>query len=217
MNSTRPYDEMRAVDGSIRTHYRAHAEWLAEKPQDFLPQKQREANALYTRMGITFAVYGDDSGTERSIPFDIIPRIIRPAAWQIISDGEMGSPLETEGWQLLSGDAIPERAVQCFDAQREPSPRPHFLSQWLHHPAGDVLALVDAEGVCHGFGRIRPCLLLHGEGWRIGPLMAETVQAASQLLQGLLHRHAGVVLIDAPGGNAMAAPLLKSLQLLSRR
>lgn len=132
--------------------------------------------------------------------------------WQIISDGEMGSPLETEGWQLLSGDAIPERAVQCFDAQREPSPRPHFLSQWLHHPAGDVLALVDAEGVCHGFGRIRPCLLLHGEGWRIGPLMAETVQAASQLLQGLLHRHAGVVLIDAPGGNAMAAPLLKSLQ-----
>ena len=87
MNSTRPYDEMRAVDGSIRSHYRAHAEWLAEKPQDFLPQKQREANALYTRMGITFAVYGDDSGTERSIPFDIIPRIIRPAAWKIISDG----------------------------------------------------------------------------------------------------------------------------------
>jgi uncharacterized circularly permuted ATP-grasp superfamily protein len=87
MNSTRPYDEMRAVNGSIRSHYRTHADWLAEKPQDFLPQKQREANALYTRMGITFAVYGDDSGTERSIPFDIIPRIIRPAAWQIISDG----------------------------------------------------------------------------------------------------------------------------------
>ena len=87
MNSRRPYDEMRATDGSIRRHYRAHAEWLADKPQDFLPQKQREANALYTRLGITFAVYGDDSGTERSIPFDIIPRIIRPAAWQIISDG----------------------------------------------------------------------------------------------------------------------------------
>ncbi len=87
MNSTRPYDEMRAADGSIRPHYRAHAEWLAEKPEDFLPQKQREANALYTRQGITFAVYGDESGTERSIPFDIIPRIIRPAAWKIINDG----------------------------------------------------------------------------------------------------------------------------------
>jgi uncharacterized circularly permuted ATP-grasp superfamily protein len=87
MNSTQPYDEMRAANGSIRSHYRAYAEWLAEKTRDFLPQKQREANALYTRQGITFAVYGDESGTERSIPFDIIPRIIRPAAWKIINDG----------------------------------------------------------------------------------------------------------------------------------
>ena len=78
---------MRAANGSIRPHYRAYAEWLAEKTPDFLPQKQREANALYTRQGITFAVYGDESGTERSIPFDIIPRIIRPAAWKIINDG----------------------------------------------------------------------------------------------------------------------------------
>ena len=87
MNPTRPYDEMRATDKSVRPHYRAYAEWLADKHQDFLPQKQREANALYTRQGITFAVYGDESGTERSIPFDIIPRIIRPAAWKIINDG----------------------------------------------------------------------------------------------------------------------------------
>ncbi len=87
MSAKRPYDEMRTADGTIRQHYRAHAEWLAGQPQDFLEQKQREANALYTRLGITFAVYGDESGTERSIPFDIIPRIIRPAAWKIISDG----------------------------------------------------------------------------------------------------------------------------------
>jgi uncharacterized circularly permuted ATP-grasp superfamily protein len=87
MSTRRPYDEMRTADGTVRQHYRAYAEWLDGKPQGFLPQKQREANALYTRQGITFAVYGDESGTERSIPFDIIPRIIRPAAWKIISDG----------------------------------------------------------------------------------------------------------------------------------
>ncbi|MGE0558844.1 MAG: circularly permuted type 2 ATP-grasp protein [Burkholderiales bacterium] len=78
---------MRDASGGIRPHYRAHDDWLKGKPTDFLKQKQREANALYTRLGITFAVYGDESGTERSIPFDIIPRIIRPAAWKIISDG----------------------------------------------------------------------------------------------------------------------------------
>ncbi len=87
MSSKRPFDEMRAPDGEIRPHYREYCAWLDDKPTDFLPQKQREADALYTRLGITFAVYGDESGTERSIPFDIIPRIIRPTAWKIISDG----------------------------------------------------------------------------------------------------------------------------------
>ena len=132
--------------------------------------------------------------------------------WQAIGDGAIPpAPASAEGWRLLEGNAIPERAVQAFDAQREPSPRPHFLSQWLHHPAGTVLALIDAAGACHGFGRIRPCLMPRGEGWRIGPLMAETPQAVALLLQGLLHRHPGVVLIDAPGANAAAAPLLEQL------
>ena len=87
MSGKPPYDEMRAPDGVVRSHYRAYADWLDGKTSDFLPQKQREADALYTRLGITFAVYGDESGTERSIPFDIIPRIIRPNAWKIINDG----------------------------------------------------------------------------------------------------------------------------------
>lgn len=132
--------------------------------------------------------------------------------WQAISDGTIPPPVSAEGWQLLADGAIAEGTVQAFDAQREPSPRPHFLNQWLHHPAGTVLALIVAAGACHGFGRIRPCLMPRGEGWRIGPLMAETPQAASLLLQGLLHRHPGVVLIDAPGANAAAAPLLEQLQ-----
>lgn len=138
----------------------------------------------------------------------------RPASatvrWQAISDGEpVASPEPGGPWQLLEGAAIPPNAVQWFDAQREPSPRPHFLAQWLNHRAGTVLALVDAQGNCHGFGRIRPCLLHRGEGWRIGPLMAETPEAAVQLLQGLLLRHAGVVLIDAPAANAQAATVLE--------
>lgn len=114
-------------------------------------------------------------------------------------------------WCLLEGGAIPAAAVQRFDAEREPSPRPHFLRQWLRHPAGTVLALVDRRGVCHGFGRVRPCLLADGDGWRLGPLVAESPAAAVALLEGLLQRHPGTVLIDAPGANAAAAPLLTSL------
>ena len=44
------------------------------------PQVERalkEAEGIFRRLGITFAVYGSDEGTERLIPFDIIPRIFR--------------------------------------------------------------------------------------------------------------------------------------------
>ena len=116
-----------------------------------------------------------------------------------------------EPWCLLEGRSIPEAAVQRFDARREPSPRPHFLHQWLRHPAGTVLALLDRSGACRGFGRIRPCLLQQGEGWRIGPLVAGEPAVARALLEGLLQRHPGVVLLDVPGANADAAPLLEQL------
>ncbi|MFN7678569.1 MAG: GNAT family N-acetyltransferase [Cyanobacteriota bacterium] len=114
-------------------------------------------------------------------------------------------------WCLLEGGALPEGVAQRFDAQREPSPRPHFLHHWLHHPAGVVHGLVDRDGACHGFGRIRPCLLRQGEGWRIGPLVADSPAAARALLEGLMQRHPGEVLIDAPGSNPEAAPLLRAL------
>ncbi|MCW5606370.1 MAG: circularly permuted type 2 ATP-grasp protein, partial [Burkholderiales bacterium] len=78
---------MHGEDGTVHPHYRAYAQWLEDKSVDFLLQKQREADALYTRLGITFAVYGDEGGVERSIPFDIIPRILHPEAWKILYDG----------------------------------------------------------------------------------------------------------------------------------
>jgi ribosomal-protein-alanine N-acetyltransferase len=132
--------------------------------------------------------------------------------WQLIGDGRPDGDPQVDGpARLLQGAAVPTAAVQAYDAQREPSPRPHFLADWLQHPAGTVLALVDAAGQCQGFGRIRPCLLRRGEGWRIGPLLADSPALAAQLLAGLLHRHPGVVLIDAPGANPAAAPLLEGL------
>ncbi len=134
--------------------------------------------------------------------------------WQRLPSAGAPAPVSAAPeppWCLLEGGAIPAAAVQRFDAEREPSPRPHFLRQWLRHPAGTVLALVDRGGACHGFGRVRPCLLANGDGWRLGPLVADGPAAARALLEGLLQRHPGTVLIDAPGANAAAAPLLASL------
>jgi uncharacterized circularly permuted ATP-grasp superfamily protein len=81
------YDEMRDEAGEVRPHYASYAAWLAEMPEERLAQKRAEADALFHRYGITFAVYGEDSGTERLIPFDIIPRIIPAEEWGVLAAG----------------------------------------------------------------------------------------------------------------------------------
>jgi uncharacterized circularly permuted ATP-grasp superfamily protein len=74
------YNEMYDSDAGLRPHYRAFAEWLAGMPAERLERKRAEADTAFHRVGITFAVYGEEAGTERLIPFDIIPRIIpRPS------------------------------------------------------------------------------------------------------------------------------------------
>jgi len=81
-----PYDEMHASDG-VRAHYRAFADWLKKAPPERLQRKRDEADTLFHRVGITFAVYGEAAGTERLIPFDIVPRIIPADEWQQLAAG----------------------------------------------------------------------------------------------------------------------------------
>jgi uncharacterized circularly permuted ATP-grasp superfamily protein len=52
-----------------------------------IARKRDEADIAFHRVGITFAVYGEDSGKERLIPFDIVPRIIAAKEWKRLADG----------------------------------------------------------------------------------------------------------------------------------
>ena len=83
----RHYDEMRTASGEVRPHFRVIADWLKETPAKRVADKRREADLLFHRVGITFAVYGDDEGAERLIPFDTIPRIIQKAEWDGLAKG----------------------------------------------------------------------------------------------------------------------------------
>src|SRR5215210_5984968 len=83
----RHYDEMRGEDGAVRPHFRSLAAWLADTPAERVAEKRREADLLFHRVGITFAVYGDAEGAERLIPFDTIPRIIPKAEWDELAKG----------------------------------------------------------------------------------------------------------------------------------
>jgi uncharacterized circularly permuted ATP-grasp superfamily protein len=81
------FNEMHEATGAVRTHYRAYAEWLAAMPEERIARKRVEADIAFHREGITFAVYGEEAGTERLIPFDIIPRIIPADEWQTLHKG----------------------------------------------------------------------------------------------------------------------------------
>ncbi|HEX4855703.1 MAG TPA: circularly permuted type 2 ATP-grasp protein [Limnobacter sp.] len=87
MATTKPFDEMLEPDQQVRPHYREFAAWLAQQPAEHLQNKRSEADLIFRRVGITFAVYGEESGTERLIPFDIVPRVIQASEWKILEAG----------------------------------------------------------------------------------------------------------------------------------
>ena len=81
------FDEMNGADGAVRPAYQELARWLKETPPDALEYRRQEAELLFRRIGITFAVYGESESTERLIPFDVIPRIISAFEWAELERG----------------------------------------------------------------------------------------------------------------------------------
>ena len=61
------------TSAEVREHYREFCGWLQRQSAETIERKRAEADLTFRRVGITFAVYGDDAGTERLIPFDTIP------------------------------------------------------------------------------------------------------------------------------------------------
>ena len=81
------YDEMLLADGTARPHYAAYQAWLGSRSADWMERKRAEADLIFRRTGITFSVYGDETGTERLIPSDVVPRIIDAEDWDRLELG----------------------------------------------------------------------------------------------------------------------------------
>ena len=112
---------MRISSSEVREHYRAYERWLKAQPQEVMRDRRDEAEMIFRRVGITFAVYGakdeDGAGTERLIPFDLIPRVI-PSA-RVGRDGEGPAPAR-DGAEPLH----PRRLPRPGDPQGRASCRP---------------------------------------------------------------------------------------------
>jgi uncharacterized circularly permuted ATP-grasp superfamily protein len=85
------YEQLPYAGAAIRQHYKRYDQWLAKQPGEVMRSRREEAEMIFRRVGITFAVYGakdeDGSGTERLIPFDLLPRIIPAHEWESMEKG----------------------------------------------------------------------------------------------------------------------------------
>lgn len=81
------FDEVVQKCGEPRSGMGLLADWMVQAPRNMLNLRKKEAEDLFRRIGITFAVYGEGGDPERLIPFDIIPRILLPNEWKFLSSG----------------------------------------------------------------------------------------------------------------------------------
>ncbi len=81
------FDEMLPGESSLRAPYSGYDRWLKEQDPARLNEKTRDAERVFRKTGITFAVYGEEEAAERLIPFDIVPRIISGTEWRRLTQG----------------------------------------------------------------------------------------------------------------------------------
>jgi uncharacterized circularly permuted ATP-grasp superfamily protein len=81
------FDEVFTHDGSVRPHYQALVKRFAELTPDELARRVRLRDESFRTQGITFTVYGEDDGLERTFPMDLLPRVIPAEEWELVEAG----------------------------------------------------------------------------------------------------------------------------------
>ncbi|MDG5472794.1 circularly permuted type 2 ATP-grasp protein [Jeotgalibacillus sp. ET6] len=102
------FDEMLQQSGSTKTHYQAFHNMMNQFSAEELREKHETAQLSFLRQGITFTVYNDNVGTERTMPFDFIPIIVPPDAWEMI---EKGMIQRAEALNMFLEDIYKDQAI----------------------------------------------------------------------------------------------------------
>src|SRR3984893_8876936 len=140
------FDEMKGHDGGVRPAYSELARWLEEVPSDVLDYRRREAELLFRRIGITFAVYGEADAQERLIPFDVLPRILAAAEWATLRGGLEQRVKAVNHYirdiydrrEMLKSGVVPEDHVL-----KTPVCRPEMNGQKVPHDIYVHIAVID--------------------------------------------------------------------------
>ena len=138
------YDEMFRDDGHPRPRMELVAQRLQSLAEGDLVRHQKAAESMLRNLGITFAVYGHQDGTEKVWPFDILPRVIEPDEWTMI---ERGLKQRIRALNLFLHDIYNERRV----IKEKIVPEELILSAKTYRPS--CAGLKPPKGVwCHVTG-----------------------------------------------------------------
>src|SRR3984893_9591584 len=146
------FDEMQDSAGAVRPAYAELKDWLGQIPRDVLNYRRREADLLFRRIGITFAVYGDPEAQERLIPFDVIPRILAAKEWEVVKRGLEQRVKAINAYikdvdnsrEILKAGIVPEELVF-----QNPVFRPEMNGQKVPHDIYVHIAGIDIVRVDH--------------------------------------------------------------------
>lgn len=125
----------------------------------------------------------------------------RNIRYQGIGDAANNDPHSPDLVPLLS---LPMSDILHYDQPFFPGDRQPFLQAWVTQPESHGLGLVKHD-TCMGYGLLRRCQ----QGYKIGPLLADTAEFAEVLFRGLIARvPAGEPFyLDVPEVNAAAVEL----------
>src|SRR5262245_13133444 len=148
------YDEMFLSDGCSRPGARLLQQKIEALSEGELQHRQQAAERALLHMGITFNVYGDNTGAERIFPFDLIPRIVESAEWEWIERGlkQRVTALNMfiddiyHDQRILKDKAIPEeviRSARSFRAACAGRTPPRGV--WCHITGTDLVRDKDGQ------------------------------------------------------------------------
>lgn len=108
------------------------------------------------------------------------------------------------GAGIVALETIPFEQLCAYDRGLFPADRPAFLERWVRQPGGVALGFL-TEGRLTGYGVLRPCR----EGFKIGPLFADSETIAEALLGALTGPIPGkTFFLDIPEPNPGARALV---------
>ena len=148
------YDEMFERDGVPRAASRPLAANIEALPEGELIRKQRAADQALMRMGITFNVYSDDQGVEKTFPFDVIPRIVSGEEWRRVQAGlrQRIHALNIfvndlyHQQKILKDKVIPREVVESSSGLRQQCVGLHPPKNiWIHITGTDLIRDRDGE------------------------------------------------------------------------